>query len=428
MKTIFLIFISSFLLINCKNENATVTKVTDYEKYLKTDDSELIAFTNNEISFWQNKLDAAPNQLSYLLKIASNYSKLFEIKGDVKDLHKAENCILTYIKAYKYADSGPMRTLARNYISQHRFREALVLAEKAKSIGDGMNETQKLLFDVQMELGNYMEAAQSLQYLSKENDFDFMIRKAKWLDHHGELTTALTYMEDAMQLAEKSNNTYLKTWIYSNMGDMYGHEGKITEAYDYYLKTLALDAHHTYSLKGIAWILFSHQKDTKEALRIIDEISKKHNTPDYLLLKSQIAQYENNDKAKKENLIKYFATLDHNDYGAMYNKYNMLIYADDDKNKQKALTIAEEEVAHRPTPESYDLLAWAYYNLGNTSKALEIQQKYVVGKSFEPSAKYHLAMIYKANNQLEEVRDLKVELLQSSFEMGPNIAEKIKLL
>ena len=53
--------------------------------------------------------------------------------------------------------------MARNYITQHRFKEALVLANKALSIGEGRKETQKLLFDVQMELGNYTEAANSLK-------------------------------------------------------------------------------------------------------------------------------------------------------------------------------------------------------------------------------------------------------------------------
>jgi hypothetical protein len=53
-------------------------------------------------------------------------------------------------------------------------------------------------------------------------------------------------------------------------------------------------------------------------------------------------------------------------------------------------------VDHRPT-DSYDLLAWSYLNMGQRIKALE--KKYVVGKSFEPKVQYHLAMIYKSNNE-----------------------------
>jgi hypothetical protein len=50
------------------------------------------------------------------------------------------------------------------------------------------------------------------------------------------------------------------------------------------------------------------------------------NTPDFYLLKSQIAQFEGNQAALK-NRNAYFA-MQKNNYGAMYNKYNTLIYAD----------------------------------------------------------------------------------------------------
>ena len=74
------------------------------------------------------------------------------------------------------------------------------------------------------------------------------------------------------------------------------------------------------------------------------------------------------------------------------------------------------------------MLAWSYYNLGDAKKALEIEQQYVVGKSFEPKLNYHLATIYKANNLNAEVAPIKEDLLKSTFELGPNLESKIKNL
>ena len=158
---------------------------------------------------------------------------------------------------------------------------------------------------------------------------------------------------------------------------------------------------------------------------IIDIISKTHNTPDFYLLKAQIAEYENNSISKTKNLTAYFNMLNHINYGAMYNKYNALVYADNKATASKALEIAKIEIDHRPTPDSYDLLAWSYYNLGNSKKALEIAQKYVAGKSFEPKLNFHLATIYKANNLTEKIAPIKEELLKSTFELGPNLEQKI---
>ena len=428
MKTIAILVLTVFLTIGCNTKSGQITNPKDYAVYLEIKDNKSRDFAQSEINFWQKKYNAAPNQISYLSLLASNYSKLFENTGNVKYLYKAEELLLKSNKAYNYTSVGTIRSLARNYISQHRFREALELANKALKIGEGMKETQKLLFDVNMELGNYTQAEKNLSSLNDSTDFDYLIRISKWNDHLGDLKTAISFMEKAKAKAIVNENKSLKTWTFSNLGDLYGHDGNIQTSYEYYLKTLALEPNNSYALKGIAWIAFSYEKNTKEATRIIDSISKRHHTPDFYLLRAQIAEFEGNGTLKDKNLTAYFAMLKAINYGAMYNKYTTLIYADDKKSASKALEIAKIEINHRPTPDSYDLLAWSYYNLGDSKKALEIAQKFVVGKSFEPKLNYHLATIYKANNMENEIAPIKQELLKSTFELGPNFEKKINKL
>lgn len=423
-----LVFTILFIFACDTKKQNQITATTDYDKYLHVDGNKSLDFANKEIDFWQKKYDAAPNQKSYLGIIASKYATLFEYTGDIKNLYKTEDLLVQSNEASKYSKVSTLRTLGRNYIAQHRFKEALGLANKALAIGEGRKETQKLLFDVQMELGNFTEAESNLNAIKDMNDYDYLIRLAKWNDHKGDLKTAITFMEKARDIAEKEDNKILKIWSYSNLGDFYGHAGRIQESYDSYLKTLAIDPNYSYALKGIAWIVFSHERNTKEAKRIVEAIEITHNTPDFYLLKSQIAEFEGNDVAALENRNAYFAMLEKNNYGAMYNKYNTLIYADAKETAPKALEIAKIEVDHRPTPDSYDLLAWSYLNMGQKDKALEIAKKYVVGKSFEPKVQYHLAMIYKSNNENQKVAPIKEELLSSMYELGPNLEKKVNLL
>lgn len=423
-----LLLFTTLLLLSCNKEPNSIINPKEYNKYLEIKDNKSKNFIENEIIFWQKKYDKAPSQTSFISLLASNYSKLFENTGNINDLKKVEELVLKVNHQYNYTEVGPIRSLARNYISQHRFKEALVLANKALKIGEGMKETQKLLFDVNMELGNYTAANRNLKVIADKNDFDYLIRVSKWNDHLGDINTAITFMEKAKDLAVLNDNKYLKIWSYSNLGDMNGHAGNIQKSYDYYLKTLELEPNNSYALKGIAWIAFSHEKNTKEANRIIDAISKTHNTPDFYLLKAEIAEYENNQAVKNENLTAYFKMLTNSNYGAMYNKYNSLIYADDKNTAQKALEIAKIEIEHRPTPDSYDLLAWSYFKLGESKKALEIAEKFVAGKSFEPELNYHLATIYKANNRKGKIAYIKKELLASSYELGPNLEKEINNL
>lgn len=423
-----LLVFAILFIFGCDTKPKQITSASDYNKYLNVKGNKSLTFANNEIDFWQKKFDEAPNQISYLSLIASNYATLFEYTGNIKNLYKTEELLTKSNEAYNYSKVSTIRSLARNYIAQHRFKEALNLANKALVIGEGMKETQKLLFDVQMELGNFNEALKNLNAFRDMRDYDYLIRLAKWNDHKGDLNTAITFMEKAKDIAEKDNNKVLKIWSYTNLGDFYGHAGRIKESYDSYLKTLAIDPNYSYALKGIAWIVFSQERNTAEAKRIINAIEVTHNTPDFYLLRSQIAQFEGNKKEEMENRNAYFSMLQKNNYGAMYNKYNILVYADYKETASKALEIAKIEIDHRPTPDSYDLLAWSYLNLGENKKALEIAQKHVVGRSFEPKVQYHLAMIYKSNNLSQKVQPIKEELLSSLYELGPNFEKMVNQL
>ncbi|MEO8235625.1 MAG: cell surface protein [Flavobacterium sp.] len=299
-----ILFFTTLVIISCEKKSEKVTNPKDYNVFLEMKENKSLDFTNSEIDFWQKKFDAAPNQITYLSQIASNYSKLFEIRGNINDLYKSEDLLIKSNEALKYSDVKNIRSLSRNYISQHRFKEALVLANKALDIGEGMIETQKLLFDVNMELGNYTEAQKNLNFLINMKDFDFLIRISKWNDHLGDLKTAISFMEKARDIAISNDNKESKIWAFSNLGDLNGHAGNIKIAYDYYLKTLAVEPNNSYALKGIAWIAFSYEKNTTEAKRIIDFVSKKYNSPDFYLLKSQIAEYEKNNDSEKQKINK----------------------------------------------------------------------------------------------------------------------------
>ena len=148
MKTfnLVIVFITTLALISCekKSEQVQVTNPKDYNVFLEIKENKSLDFVKSEIDFWQKRFDAAPNQITYLSQIASNYSKLFEITGNINDLYKTEELLLKSNQAFKYSYVGTIRSLGRNYISQHRFREALVIANKALGIGEGMIETQKL--------------------------------------------------------------------------------------------------------------------------------------------------------------------------------------------------------------------------------------------------------------------------------------------
>ena len=402
------IALAIILLASCGTKEKKITSKRDYTGYLQNTESEMLQLAKSDLNFWEKKLEKEPNQFPYLAKAAASQSQIFNLTGKIESLKEAEIYLVKANEAALYNKADYLRALARNYISQHRFKEALGLLKKAELNGEHLKGTQKMLFDVHVELGNFELAKSYLDKIRKNGDFDYLIRLSKWSDHRGNIEAAIKYMEQAKNIAESSNIPATKQWVYTNLADYYGHAGRIQDSYQHYLKALELNPEDAYAKKGIAWIVYSYEKNPDEALNILNTITKNHKSPDYYLLKAEIAEFKGDLNLKKNELKLYNR--------AVNNPYTEL---------EEAIAIATIEVENRPTPQSYDLLAWTYYKNGNNKEALKIAENYVAGKTFEPEVLFHLAYIYKANDKFKEVKNLKEELQESIFELGPVIATKV---
>jgi tetratricopeptide (TPR) repeat protein len=198
---------------------------------------------------------------------------------------------------FKTNTSSVYRALATNCITQHKFQQAKLYLDTALTLGDDKYITYLMRCDVFTELGNLDLAEQSLKNISDKKNFDHLIRKAKLLDHKGDMDAAIKTMEQAKEKALQSKKESLILWATSNLGDMYGHANRFKDSYQCYLDVLKMKPDYLYALKGIAWLAFSHDKNTIEAKRIINYLAKLHPVPDYDLMLSKIADFANDNKA-----------------------------------------------------------------------------------------------------------------------------------
>ena len=418
---IVLLFLSS-----CKTETENLlTNKDDYNKYLASSSSKT---TSKYFELWNNKILPDSSQLMSFGIVGGEYNRYFQNTGDIQYLKKAEQVLEKAVNIAAIGQASYYRALARNYISQHRFREAAQLADSARTIKSGVDETLGLMFDVNMELGNYDVAQKYLDSLKNMNDFEYLIRLSKWNDHKGDLATTIRFMEKAKEKAEDSKNKGLRLWAYTNLADYYGHAGRIEDSYRHYLKALALDPGNAYAKKGIAWIVFSHEKKADEAMRILDSVTKNYKAPDYYLLKAEIADFMGDDLKSLSNFETYFKLVRNPDYGDMYNAYNVSLYLDRTDQFDKALKLSRKEVGNRPTPESYSLLAYSHFKKGDKEKALEIVQEHIEGKTFEPAVLVYAAEIYKATGHIEKAQAIKTELFEAIYELGPSSEKSISKL
>jgi tetratricopeptide (TPR) repeat protein len=419
-----IIFILAASILSCKQKN-TITDASAYNQYLQAGHIQKdIKAVETEIEFWGKRLAADTSSYVNKLELATYYLKLYKLNGNITNLLTGDSLLKSSSAKVNNTIPEILYSLAQTSIGQHQFTNAALYTTKAVKASGDKYTTTLLQFDASMELGNYNEAYKALNEITNAGSFDYLIRKAKWEDHTGNLDKAIETMEAAF-IKVKDKKTSLYCWTLSNLGDMYGHAGRLKEAYQSYIAVLKKDPSNLYCLKGIARIAWLHDNNPAEAKRIVNFIVSQTNTPDLKLMLAELHAAEG-DTITAQRLSEDFINIaSSNNYGTMYNKYLIELYTEDLKQPSKALELAQLEINNRATPEAYDLLAWSYFMNGKIEEACTIATKFVYNKTFEPEAMMHTALIYAAAGKKEEAKKLLAECKESSFELGPVAAKKI---
>ena len=420
---IYLFILLVLLLAACDEARRPVANFADYEKYVIN--SLLVDHDphEKELEFWNERLLKNPNDESSILKLAGLHSEKFRTSGFAGNIQLSDSLYKLVLNQYREGNAEILQSLATNAIAQHKFSEAKSYAEKALGVKDKKAASLLILADVSLEVGDYARANQILHQFKNKNSFAYLIRKAKVKDHEGMGDSAIACMEKAYSRIK--GNKELSQWTLSNLADMYGHAGKVQAAYDTYLEVLRINPAYHHALKGIAWICISHDGNLRDARKIINALATRTFMPESHLWLAIISEMKNNEYQKKQHLDNFKSLVSGKDYKSMYKKYLTLIEAEE-YNPVIAVKMAEEEIKNRPTPDSFDLLAWSYYQQRDFKKALDIATRKVKDQTFEPQALYHLGMIYLANGDDMIAKEYLKTALDSEFELGPPVTNRIK--
>lgn len=425
MKSFAIILIAFIALTGCQDEtNGPIAQSSDYDRFLDISLQKEIVALEEEVHFWTNKISYSAKGFTYYQKLGSCFMSLFEKTGQISYLHRADSA---FIKAAASTNgayrANNLLSLSSISIKKHDFEAAAHYAVEAKSIANEKLGSLLMQFDAEMELGNYQMARSILDRNKQKSNFDYLVRLSKFKDHEGNLDSAIVYMEQAERLVEKESSGR-KIWAKANLGDMYGHAGRISDAYKKYIEVLSLDSTYAYALKGIAWITYSADNNPDEALRILERLYARTNLPDLLLDMAEVHEYKGNSELSHELTTRFINEVSNDKYLQMYSKYLIEIYLERGAIDQ-AQILALQEVANRPTPATYDWLALVYLHKGDIAKALEIYQEYVEGQSEEPEILLHMGIAYHEAGDSKGISLLNT-CLEAAFELGPVSEKKIR--
>lgn len=426
MKHIPLIMLSLLFFASCQRK---VSSKKDYIAFLSKSPFQQRAKANaDEIKFWETKLLSDTGSYVYKFELAQHLISRFHISANPVDLKIADSLLINSLTKTGGKEAAIYYTLVQNAILQHQFKEANIFLQQLNYLGGEPFIIKLLSFDVLFEQGKYFDASNILNELgNKKQSFDYLIRHAKLLDQQGNSAESLNEMEQAYQVALKKGKSAIINWCLTNLADMYSHAGKLEKAYKYYLTALQRDSSNLNALNGIAKIAYLHDEDFDKAKEIILFSQQVCEKPENFLLLAQIEELSSNIAMKEKNEALFLDMLSQKNYGNMYNKYLIEILLSKPGKKSEALNIASGEIGNRATPETYSWLAYSLFENGKTTEAVQLIQKEVLGKTFEPESLFLAGVVLNKNNKAQSESCLK-ECLNSQFELGPHKFKVVKSL
>ncbi len=369
----------------------------------------------SELNFWQKR--SAKLHPVYDLKEAKTYLDLFMIDGNMEHLIAAENLLDAVINAYDQTSAKVFRMRAGIRMKQHRFCDALEDLLVAEIMSDDLILTEAMLFDVYFELSDDEQALFYLDKLAKRGGFEFLIRKARFEDSIGNLDGAIESLESCFALIAPNDLTK-RAWLYSNLGDFYGHKENIARSADYYRKALHINSEDWHSMKGLAWIAYSGEGDYEKALSILNRVTDDFDIPAINLLEAEILDMKGLKDEASELRNGFMASLESEHYYSSYASY-VFKNVDSETDLKLLESISQYELSQNPSPSAFLRRAQLLNALGKIDKARLLIDDQVLGKTGEPLALYQSLKIIDDSHP--DYSEINSEVRDAAYELGPQL-------
>jgi tetratricopeptide (TPR) repeat protein len=286
-----------------------------------------------------------------------------------------------------------LRMLGAIYLSQHRFREALEVGERARNLRPSDAWNYGVMGDALIELGEYERAFDAFdRMVTMRPSAGAYARVAYARELQGNLDGAL----QAMQMAEEATTAHdpeAQAWYASQVGELYLRLGKLEDADREYRRAAFLFPNHPFAMTGQGKVKAA-RGDRDGALAVYLDQLKRTPTLD---LAARIGDLYAEDGNSVEAERYYQLAEDLAGPGIAQSEANLALFlAEHGRKLPEAVRIAEAVSATRHDIFTEDALAWAYYKVGRLDEARAASQRAVRTGTREARILVHSAEIRRA--------------------------------
>jgi tetratricopeptide (TPR) repeat protein len=360
--------------------------------------------------------------------------------GDVSDYQLAEESLnksLDLVSADFSAD-GALETMAEVCMGEHRFSDALGLAQKALSLGTGDLSPFAIVGDAYADMGEYDKAGVAYARLTPRDSTlspraayarDSRLSYLKFIagDTHAAIDLMKTAVTEGVEAQLPSENL---AWLYYELGEYETQADDAASADAAYLAALNTHPGDYRALAALARLRANNGRYA-EAISLYQKAIAVVPMPAFIAeLGDLYAKTGNQAEAQKQYaLVEYIGLLGHINQ-VLHNRDLALFYADHGMKLAESLDLAQKELEVRRDIYTWDALAWALYKNGQMADAAKASEKAMQFGTRDALLLFHAAMIADGMGQREQAR----KELSEAFRINPHFyllyadAAKQKLL
>lgn len=232
-------------------------------------------------------------------------------------------------------------------LSLHHFSEAKELAQQISNSSIGAAAVYGMLCDANVELGNYDEAVRNVDMMmSLRPGLEAYARASYLREITGDNDGAIEAMKMAVQAGLPGTED--AAWTRVTLGNLYYHQGKISEAEDQYLIARLERKNYPFAIAGLANVYKSQQRYDEAAL-LLDTALTMIPEVAFLERKTEIEQELGNKKAVDSLLTIIQTMMDEDEQaGHINHAERAIVYSKHNYKNDEALKHAEIEIKQRP--------------------------------------------------------------------------------
>ena len=350
--------------------------------------------TGRTITFWEAEARRAPEPYIPQRELAGAYLARQRETGDIADAVRAEGAARESLRIMTRNNAAASIRLAQAMLAQHRFPEALAVAQAAAKQD---SKAERIVVDILLELGDYAAATRGLQAIPTEpDDMNLLALRARFAQIQGRPEEALQLLRAAAAIIDLRPDmpAEVAAWCHTMVGHHLIDAGQLADGETACQKALTIFPNDYRAMTGMAEAA-AWRGDHAGALKwATAAIRIAPQNPEALRLQAEAAA----GLGRTAEAAAHFQALRDlaHSFPRIYDQHWAVFCLDTDQNLDDALVLARKDLELRHDVHAHDTLAYACFKKGLLDEADREMTLALAQGTQEAPLMHHAALIARA--------------------------------